>query len=139
MVQTSVTGLSCAFAAWLYTTSHTSFHIQTPCFLNKRLKLTKAYAYLHDLKEHKQVIPFRLFFITVRHASQAKHFNVTEAIHFIAGSRSLSSSCFVSSNILIRYHATVREHATNIPRNPVIDVICFLFVSLSAQLSCDGE
>jgi hypothetical protein len=56
--------------------------MQTACFLNKRLKLTKAYPYLPDVKEHKQVIPFRPFFITVSHTSQAKQFNATQPIIF---------------------------------------------------------
>ena len=42
------------------------------------LKLTKAYHYLADVKEHKQVIPFRRFNGGVGRASQAKQFGATQ-------------------------------------------------------------
>ncbi|KZT09139.1 60S ribosomal protein L17/L23 [Laetiporus sulphureus 93-53] len=42
------------------------------------LKLTKAYAYLSDVKEHKQIIPFRRFSGGVGRASQAKQFKTTQ-------------------------------------------------------------
>lgn len=42
------------------------------------MKLTKAYAYLGDVKEHKQVIPFRRFSGGVGRASQAKQFKATQ-------------------------------------------------------------
>jgi len=42
------------------------------------LKLTKAYQYLGDVKEHKQVIPFRRFSGGVGRASQAKQFGATQ-------------------------------------------------------------
>ncbi|KZT65805.1 60S ribosomal protein L17/L23 [Daedalea quercina L-15889] len=42
------------------------------------LKLTKAYAYLSDVKDHKQVIPFRRFSGGVGRASQAKQFKATQ-------------------------------------------------------------
>ncbi|KAJ7288272.1 60S ribosomal protein L17/L23 [Mycena rebaudengoi] len=42
------------------------------------LKLTKAYTYLADVKEHKQVIPFRRFAGGVGRASQAKQFKATQ-------------------------------------------------------------
>ena len=42
------------------------------------LKLTKAYHYLGDVKEHKQVIPFRRFSGGVGRASQAKQFGATQ-------------------------------------------------------------
>lgn len=42
------------------------------------LKLTKAYNYLGDVKEHKQVIPFRRFSGGVGRASQAKQFGATQ-------------------------------------------------------------
>ena len=42
------------------------------------LKLTKAYHYLGDVKEHKQVIPFRRFNGGVGRASQAKQFGATQ-------------------------------------------------------------
>jgi len=42
------------------------------------LKLTKAYNYLEDVKEHKQVIPFRRFNGGVGRASQAKQFGATQ-------------------------------------------------------------
>ncbi|KAI0061414.1 60S ribosomal protein L17/L23 [Artomyces pyxidatus] len=42
------------------------------------LKLTKAYSYLGDVAEHKQVIPFRRFNGGVGRASQAKQFKATQ-------------------------------------------------------------
>jgi ribosomal protein L22 len=42
------------------------------------MKLTKAYAYLGDVKEHKRVIPFRRFQGGVGRASQAKEFKATQ-------------------------------------------------------------
>ncbi|TDL23273.1 60S ribosomal protein L17 L23 [Rickenella mellea] len=42
------------------------------------LKLTKAYTYLGDVKEHKQIIPFRRFSGGVGRASQAKQFKATQ-------------------------------------------------------------
>jgi len=42
------------------------------------LKLSKAYTYLSDVKEHKQVIPFRRFNGGVGRASQAKQFGTTQ-------------------------------------------------------------
>ena len=42
------------------------------------LKLTKAYTYLGDVAEHKQVIPFRRFNGGVGRASQAKQFKATQ-------------------------------------------------------------
>ncbi|KAF8798977.1 hypothetical protein BYT27DRAFT_7236610 [Phlegmacium glaucopus] len=42
------------------------------------MKLTKAYAYLGDVKEHKRVIPFRRFSGGVGRASQAKEFKTTQ-------------------------------------------------------------
>ncbi|CAE6430711.1 unnamed protein product [Rhizoctonia solani] len=53
------------------------------------LKLTKAYTYLENVKEHKQVIPFRRFSGGVGRASQAKEFGATlgrwpkKSLHFI--------------------------------------------------------
>jgi len=41
------------------------------------LKLTKAYAYLSDVKDHKQVVPFRRFAGGIGRASQAKQFKTT--------------------------------------------------------------
>ncbi|GBE85033.1 60S ribosomal protein L17/L23 [Sparassis latifolia] len=41
-------------------------------------KLTKAYAYLSDVSDHKQVIPFRRFSGGVGRASQAKQFKTTQ-------------------------------------------------------------
>jgi len=46
------------------------------------LKLTKAYHYLGDVKEHKQVIPFRRFSGGVGRASQAKQFGATQGTFF---------------------------------------------------------
>ena len=42
------------------------------------MKLTKAYAYLADVKDHKRVIPFRRFSGGVGRASQAKEFKATQ-------------------------------------------------------------
>ena len=42
------------------------------------MKLTKAYAYLGGVKEHKRVIPFRRFSGGVGRASQAKEFKATQ-------------------------------------------------------------
>ncbi|KAI0087908.1 hypothetical protein BDY19DRAFT_994789 [Irpex rosettiformis] len=42
------------------------------------LKLTKAYTYLGDVSEHKQIIPFRRFAGGVGRASQAKQFKATQ-------------------------------------------------------------
>ncbi|KAG6900047.1 hypothetical protein C0993_003678 [Termitomyces sp. T159_Od127] len=42
------------------------------------LKLTKAYTYLSDVKDHKRVIPFRRFSGGVGRASQAKEFKATQ-------------------------------------------------------------
>ncbi|CEP07135.1 hypothetical protein [Parasitella parasitica] len=44
----------------------------------KGLKLSKAYAYLNNVTEHKQVIPFRRFNGGVGRASQAKEFGTTQ-------------------------------------------------------------
>ena len=55
------------------------------------LKLEKAYRYLGDVKEHKQVIPFRRFAGGVGRASQAKQFKATQgrwpekSVKFILG------------------------------------------------------
>jgi len=42
------------------------------------LKLTKAYSYLSDVKDHKQVVPFRRFAGGIGRASQAKQFKTTK-------------------------------------------------------------
>lgn len=44
------------------------------------MKLTKAYAYLGDVKDHKRVIPFRRFAGGVGRASQAKEFKATQGV-----------------------------------------------------------
>ena len=55
------------------------------------LKLEKAYKYLGDVKEHKQIIPFRRFAGGVGRASQAKQFKATQgrwpekSVKFILG------------------------------------------------------
>lgn len=48
------------------------------------LKLTKAYTYLHDVQEHKQVIPFTRFNGGVGRASQAKQFGRTQGARGIS-------------------------------------------------------
>lgn len=52
-------------------------HVLTTC-TSTGLKLTKALNYLGDVKEHKQVIPFRRFSGGVGRASQAKQFGATQ-------------------------------------------------------------
>lgn len=48
------------------------------------MKLTKAFAYLGDVKDHKRVIPFRRFSGGVGRASQAKEFKATQGmLHLI--------------------------------------------------------
>jgi len=42
------------------------------------MKLEKAYTYLSDVKEHKQVIPFRRFAGGIGRATQAKQFGTTK-------------------------------------------------------------
>lgn len=42
------------------------------------MKLTKAYTYLGDVLEHKQVIPFRRFSGGVGRTAQAKQFKTTQ-------------------------------------------------------------
>jgi large subunit ribosomal protein L17e len=42
------------------------------------MKLSKAYAYLNNVTEHKQIIPFRRFNGGVGRASQAKEFGTTQ-------------------------------------------------------------
>ncbi|THH20085.1 hypothetical protein EW146_g1187 [Bondarzewia mesenterica] len=42
------------------------------------LKLTKAYSYLSDVTDHKQIIPYRRFNGGVGRASQAKQFKTTQ-------------------------------------------------------------
>ena len=55
---------------------------------NAGLKLTKAYAYLSDVQDHKQVIPFRRFAGGIGRASQAKQFKTTKgASSLIRGRR----------------------------------------------------
>ncbi len=55
------------------------------------MKLEKAYKYLADVKEHKQVVPFRRFAGGVGRASQAKQFGATlgrwpeKSVKFILG------------------------------------------------------
>ena len=48
------------------------------------LKLTKAYAYLGDVADHKQIIPFRRFSGGVGRASQAKQFKATQGMYYMA-------------------------------------------------------
>ncbi|KAG0165130.1 60S ribosomal protein L17 [Apophysomyces sp. BC1034] len=45
----------------------------------KGLKLSKAYAYLNNVTEHKQAIPFRRFNGGVGRTAQAKEFGTTQA------------------------------------------------------------
>ena len=53
--------------------------------LGAGLKLTKAYSYLSDVTDHKQVIPFHRFSGGVGRASQAKQFKATQgALYFVS-------------------------------------------------------
>lgn len=61
------------------------------------MKLTKAYAYLGDVKDHKRVIPFRRFAGGVGRASQAKEFKATQG-----------ECMFISANALIHQIYTGR-------------------------------
>jgi len=61
------------------------------------MKLSKAYAYLGDVKEHKRVIPFRRFAGGVGRASQAKEFKTTQgALESMLELRSLVLNLFFS-------------------------------------------
>jgi len=46
--------------------------------IHSGLKLAKAYTYLSDVSDHKQIIPFRRFAGGVGRASQAKQFKATQ-------------------------------------------------------------
>jgi ribosomal protein L22 len=46
--------------------------------VNKGMKLSKAYTYLADVQEHKQIIPFRRYAGGIGRASQAKQFGTTK-------------------------------------------------------------
>ena len=48
------------------------------------MKLTKAYTYLGDVAEHKQVVPFRRFSGGVGRASQAKQFKATQGAYSLS-------------------------------------------------------
>jgi len=54
-----------------------SCEMSTDIYRIPGLKLTKAYAYLSDVKDHKQVVPFRRFAGGIGRASQAKQFKTT--------------------------------------------------------------
>lgn len=43
--------------------------------------MTKAYTYLGDVSDHKQIIPFRRFAGGVGRASQAKQFKATQGAY----------------------------------------------------------
>ena len=45
------------------------------------MKLAKAYTYLGDVTEHKQIIPFRRFAGGIGRASQAKQFKTTKGVY----------------------------------------------------------
>lgn len=44
------------------------------------MKLSKAYAYLADVQEKKQVIPFRRFDGSIGRTGQAKQFKTTKGV-----------------------------------------------------------
>jgi hypothetical protein len=64
------------------------------CSLNPLIgmSLTKAYAYLGDVKDHKRVIPFRRFAGGVGRASQAKEFKATQGMLYRTCPSDLSTS-----------------------------------------------
>ena len=45
------------------------------------MSLKKAYTYLADVQDHKQVIPFRRFAGGIGRAAQAKQFQTTKGLH----------------------------------------------------------
>jgi large subunit ribosomal protein L17e len=75
------------------------------------LKLAKAYTYLGDVKEHKQIIPFRRFAGGVGRASQAKQFKATQgACYYPQGLvRVLTSTRSVARKIRQIHHASAEE------------------------------
>lgn len=66
------------------------------------LKLTKAYAYLGDVKDHKRVIPFRRFAGGVGRASQAKEFKATQGASDCALKEDVGYSMNLVSRTLAR-------------------------------------
>ncbi|KAF8073725.1 ribosomal protein L22/L17 [Lyophyllum atratum] len=88
-------------------------------------KLTKAYAYLGDVKEHKRVIPFRRFSGGVGRASQAKEFKATQgrwpekSVKFIMGllknaesnadSKNLDPEDLIIKNIVVQQAPKTRR------------------------------
>jgi len=89
------------------------------------MKLEKAYRYLADVKEHKQVIPFRRFAGGTGRASQAKQFGATlgrwpeKSVKFILGllknaesnadAKSLELSELVIKNIVVNQAPKTRR------------------------------
>jgi large subunit ribosomal protein L17e len=69
------------------------------------MKLTKAYSYLSDVKDHKQVVPFRRFAGGVGRASQAKQFKTTRGLCLF---RAISSSNRILTALLV-YRTLARE------------------------------
>ncbi|CDZ97671.1 60s ribosomal protein l17 l23 [Phaffia rhodozyma] len=95
------------------------------------MKLTKAYTYLADVQEHKQVIPFRRYAGGIGRASQAKQFGTTKgrwpekSVRFIlrllknaesnAEAKEISAEELVIKNIVVQqapktHRRTFRAH-----------------------------
>ncbi|EPQ54435.1 ribosomal protein L22 [Gloeophyllum trabeum ATCC 11539] len=115
------------------------------------LKLTKAYAYLGDVKEHKQVIPFRRFSGGVGRTGQAKQFKATQgrwpekSVRFIlrllknaesnADAKSLDVEDLYIKNIVVQQapktrRRTYRAHGRI---NPYLGHPCHIEVILTAK------
>jgi len=114
------------------------------------LKLTKAYSYLADVKDHKQVIPFRRFSGGVGRASQAKQFGATQgrwpakSVEFIlrllknaesnADAKSLELEELIIKNIVVQQapktrRRTYRAHGRI---NPYLGHPCHVEIILAA-------
>jgi ribosomal protein L22 len=72
--------------------------------IDSGLKLTKAYTYLSDVSDHKQIIPFRRFAGGVGRASQAKQFKATQG-----ASRDISQVDCKDLTLAICYRSLARE------------------------------
>ncbi|KIY45602.1 ribosomal protein L22 [Fistulina hepatica ATCC 64428] len=115
------------------------------------LKLTKAYSYLGDVKEHKQVIPFRRFSGGVGRTAQAKAFKTTQgrwpvkSVQFIlrllknaesnADAKNLDVEDLYIKNIVVQQapktrRRTYRAHGRI---NPYLGHPCHVEVILSAS------
>ncbi|KAF9046605.1 60S ribosomal protein L17/L23 [Panaeolus papilionaceus] len=105
------------------------------------MKLSKAYAYLGDVKEHKRVIPFRRFAGGVGRASQAKEFKATQgrwpekSVKFITRLLKNAESNADAKNIVVQQapktrRRTYRAHGRI---NPYQGHPCHVEIILSAS------